>query len=112
MTSWLVRGLPRQFMEIWEKTELRRAVARGCWFSVGPAMLAGAKGRSLVLDVPRNRIVLESDGPFAQVSKRALHPWDVGLASQRLAEIWDVEHQGAIAIVRSNEKSLLNERGL
>ncbi|EID14490.1 TatD-related deoxyribonuclease [Mycolicibacterium phlei RIVM601174] len=88
--------------------ELRRAVDRGCWFSVGPAMLKGSKGRALVLGMPKNRILLETDGPFAQVNRSALHPWDVAAACQALADLWGVNFDDAESVVLSNERSLLS----
>jgi hypothetical protein len=39
-----------------------------------------------------------------------LHHWDISFSSKRLAEIWAAEPQIAIAILRSNEQSLLDER--
>ena len=51
-------------------SELRRAVDFGCWFSVGPAMLLGERGRQLVHRMPRDRVLTESDGPFAQIDGR------------------------------------------
>ena len=68
--------------------ELRRAVDLGCWFSVGPAMLRGDKGRQLVLRMPRDRVLTESDGPFAQIDGRSAWPWDVAKAVESLAELW------------------------
>lgn len=38
-------------------TELRMAARLGCWFSVGPAMLAGEKGRSLLSHMPLDRVL-------------------------------------------------------
>ncbi len=68
--------------------ELNGAVDLGCWFSVGPAMLRGVKGRQLVLGMPRDRVLTESDGPFAQIDGRAALPWDVARATESLAELW------------------------
>lgn len=68
--------------------ELSRAVDLGCWFSAGPAMLAGKKGQALVMKMPRNRVLTESDGPFAQVDGRAAWPWDADRAVETLAQIW------------------------
>ena len=70
------------------KRELTRAIELGCWFSVGPAMLRGDMGRQLVLGMPRDRILTESDGPFAQIDGRAVWPWDVAKATEKLAELW------------------------
>lgn len=68
--------------------ELSRAVNLGCWFSVGPAMLVGEKGCSLAAKMPRDRVLTESDGPFAQVDGRAALPWDADRAVEALAQIW------------------------
>jgi len=68
--------------------ELKRAIDLGCWFSVGPSMLTSTKGRDLVAIMPRNRLLTESDGPFAQLDGRAILPWDAGRAISGLAEMW------------------------
>ena len=68
--------------------ELQRAAEFGCWFSVGPAMLASSKGRSLAAQMPRDRVLTESDGPFAQIELRAAWPWEVIHAIESLSEIW------------------------
>ncbi|MGO2232257.1 TatD family hydrolase [Psychrobacter sp.] len=46
--------------------QLKRAVNMGCWFTVGPAMLNTKKGQSLVSMMPKDRILTETDGPFAK----------------------------------------------
>lgn len=68
--------------------ELAQAVDLGCWFSIGPAMLAGEKGRALAARMPRDRILTETDGPFAQLDGRAALPWDAEQAIVALAELW------------------------
>ena len=70
------------------KQELRRAVNIGCWFSVGPAMLSGKKGRQLALAMPKDRLLTESDGPFARVDGKPARPGDVRKAVDVLANLW------------------------
>lgn len=89
------------------EAELRRAVERGCWFSVGSAMLAGARGRSLVAKIARDRLLVETDGPFAQSDRRPLRPWDVIDAINGLADLWGTTRQRAAQVVRANESALL-----
>jgi TatD DNase family protein len=72
-----------------KKRELQRAIASGCWFSVGPAMLASATGRALVECMPRDRILPETDGPFARIGRKSLSPWDVGVVTTQLAGLWE-----------------------
>jgi TatD DNase family protein len=68
--------------------ELTRAADLGCWFSIGPAMLAGEKGRALAARMPRDRVLTETDGPFAQLDGRTALPWDAEQAITLLAEVW------------------------
>ena len=70
--------------------ELARAVELGCWFSVGPAMLNGEKGRNLVSLMPHDRVLTETDGPFVKIEGRAVFPWEVCIAIERLSEIWNL----------------------
>ena len=80
------------------KAELRRANDLGCWYSVGPSMLRGKKGRDLVSIMPHDRILIESDGPFVQFDGRPIWPWEAVNAIPGLGEVWgqsplDVENQ-------------------
>ena len=45
--------------------ELQRAVKLGCFFSVGPHMLASKRGRAYAQAIPRDRLLLETDEPPA-----------------------------------------------
>ena len=75
------------------RRELRRAIDQGCWFSVGPAMLAGERGRAMAAIMPRDHILTESDGPFARVDGRPLFPWDAATGEKTLAGIWNVAEE-------------------
>lgn len=87
---------------------LEDACRLGCWFSIGPAMLAGEKGRRLAERIPRNRILPETDGPFAKVRGQPLMPWDAIGVCNTLAELWDVDPDVARAQLDENLKGLLN----
>lgn len=91
--------------------ELARAVDLGCWFSVGPGMLRGEKGRELARCMPQDRVLTESDGPFAQIDGRAAWPWEAALALKELESIWgvslpEVERQLAANLARLGERAL------
>lgn len=70
------------------RAELMRAVEMGAWFSIGPAMMRSAKGRELVANMPRQRVLTETDGPFATVDGRVLFPDDARLAVAEIADVW------------------------
>lgn len=81
---------------------LRRAADAGCWFSVGPAMMESANGRKLVALMPRDRVVSESDGPFAKVHGGYVMPWEANTVAVKLAEAWCVSHEDASIALKSN----------
>ena len=87
--------------------ELSRAVELGCWFSVGPAMLKSKRGRRLTSLMPRDRIVTETDGPFAKVNSRQLEPTDSWLAVEQLASVWQTDTQTTVEKLKSNLRGLL-----
>lgn len=68
--------------------ELKRAIDIGCWFSVGPAMLRSKKGSEISSRIPRDKILTESDGPFAKMNKKSLTPMDMPKAVEILAQLW------------------------
>ena len=86
--------------------QLRRANERGCWFSVGPAMLRGEKGRALAAAMPSDRVLTETDGPFATIAKKRLRPVDAWLAAEQLATIWNVPLEEAQARLLRNLANL------
>jgi len=94
------------------RTELDRAIRMGCWFSVGPAMLAGAKGRALVATMPRERVVCETDSPFGQVDGTPLRPWDISRVIPRLGETWLCSDVAARQQIDANEEGLMRLLGL
>lgn len=71
-------------------TELKAATRLGCWFSVGPAMLAGERGRSLAARMAIDRVLPETDGPFTLDGSAPLKPWDAWKVCSVLAEVWSM----------------------
>lgn len=89
--------------------DLDRAVNLGCWFSIGPAMLKGERGRALSARIPPERVLTESDGPFAQLDGKAVEPWQVKQAGEMLAEIWSMTPQEADRCLLRNLRELALE---
>lgn len=87
--------------------ELQRAVALGCWFSVGPAMLSTRKGRSLLAQMPLERLLTETDGPFGRLGEQSLHPWDVSQCMPELASAFRLSIQDVEALLRQNFRHLV-----
>jgi TatD DNase family protein len=94
-------GLPVLHWFSGTKRQLERAIAMGCWFSVGPAMLRSKKGSELAAAMPRDRVVTETDGPFATTGQRLLEPSDVQSAASSLGHIWNDEAEVVEARLRN-----------
>ncbi len=90
---------------------LRRAVANGAYISVNPAMMRSDRGRAMIAEVPRDRVMTETDGPFVTVGTAtapiAATPQDVRIVVDGLARIWNVDPVEARDIVYRNFTSLL-----
>jgi TatD DNase family protein len=87
--------------------ELREAIDLGCWFSVGPAMAMSARARRQIQMMPADRILTESDGPFAQRDGAPVFPWDVGVMSSALSEIWQVSKQHVEQVLQRNLRRIV-----
>ncbi|MEQ9833352.1 MULTISPECIES: Qat anti-phage system TatD family nuclease QatD [Pectobacterium] len=86
---------------------LRRAIDAGCWFSIGPTMMESANGRKLAALMPRERVVPESDGPFAKMHGVHVMPWEANTVVIKLAEIWDIPQDEASFLLKSNGLHLM-----
>ena len=82
--------------------ELSKANNLGAWFSVGPAMLQTESQRKKVAAMPKDRILLESDGPFASYHNEPLSPLTTYHAVPVLANIWAVSEDETLAQLRNN----------
>lgn len=85
---------------------LERAIAMGCWFSVGPAMLVDARGRDLAARMPRDRVVAETDGPYADVHGRPLMPWHAETVPGQCAKLWGIPEALAVRQFDGNATAL------
>ena len=86
--------------------ELDEAVKCGCWFSVGLPMLLSKKGRDLVLRIPRDRLLTETDGPFTDIDGSPSCPWNVVLAEHALSEAWKTTEESTRSVIAENLRKL------
>lgn len=72
------------------KNELGRAINAGFFFSVNNAMLHSDSGRTLVLQMPKERVLTETDGPFVQDGAAPATPRSVKATVRKLSEVWSL----------------------
>ena len=89
------------------KSDARRAVALGCYFSVNAEMMRTDRGRELILSLPRDRILTETDGPFTQRDGRSAEPSDVPITANTLGGMLGISTNAMAKVIASNLRTLL-----
>jgi TatD DNase family protein len=84
------------------------ALAAGLYFSINPAMVRAKRGTSLIAAVPPDRILLETDGPYAAIRKRPTRPDDLHDLVTVLARAWQQPADVVANLLRENFNSLMN----
>ncbi|MDP4537955.1 Qat anti-phage system TatD family nuclease QatD [Alkalimonas collagenimarina] len=101
-------GTPILHWFLAKKKQVVEAVGLGCYFSIGPAMLTSKRAKSVIAWIPRDRVLLETDGPFAQLDGQPLYPSDTSTVINYLAVEWDVSLDIAYDQLKTNLIHLLD----
>lgn len=78
------------------------ALDAGLWFSVNAAMLRSQNGQRIVAALPRDRVVTETDGPFAKLGGRPSEPRDIPTIVRALARHWNETPEEARDRIHAN----------
>jgi TatD DNase family protein len=89
------------------KAEARRAATLGRYFSINAEMMRSDRGRALVDEIPIDRLLTETDGPFTQIDGRSTEPTDARKAIHTLARVRNVAVDAVDKAVRANLQTLL-----
>lgn len=89
------------------RSEAKRAVALGCYFSINAEMVRADRGRALVAEMPIDRILTETDGPFTQVHGRPSEPADVKATATSIARALGLSSEFVGKRVQTNLRTLL-----
>jgi TatD DNase family protein len=90
----------------------RKAAEAGCYFSVNGQMLANERGRSLVKNLPLDRLLTETDSPFTAAGSRPSLPWDVRVTTRELAKLHAVQPDEMGRLVSDNAGRVLAFAGV
>jgi TatD DNase family protein len=89
---------------------VRRAIDRGCYFSINEAMLETTIGKRLLCDIPKERILTETDGPFIRRGEEPISPGEVHKTVDMMATILEIPAEDIRRQILSNLRSLIAER--
>ena len=65
--------------------EARRGVTLGCYFSINERMMASLNGRRILSEIPEDRLLTETDGPFVERDGEPIPAGDVVPAVKEIA---------------------------
>ncbi len=86
--------------------EARRAIALGCYFSVNERMLESSNGRRILREIPENRLLTETDGPFVERNGEAIPAGDVLRAVEGISAIKGHRVSDVQALIVNNLNTL------
>ena len=86
--------------------QARRAVALGCYFSVNEWMLASQNGKRILREIPDDRLLTETDGPFVERDGQPIAAGDVLRAIEEIAVAKEREFSDVRAQIIQNLRIL------
>lgn len=89
------------------RNDARRATALGCYFSVNKEMTRSERGRTLIAELPIDRIITETDGPFTKIHGRPTEPADVQCAIGEVASVRKASVDSIAEAILTNLRTLL-----
>lgn len=90
------------------KSEARRAMDLGCYFSINAAMLASERHLTMVQAIPLDRLLTETDGPFTRTEDRPSKPSDVASVVEELGRLHRLPAAHVAKILRDNLRNLVS----
>lgn len=107
LDNYFHNGIPVLHWYTGKEKDLKKAIDMGCWFSINQRMLSSSRGRLLVSQIPKDRILTETDGPFIMSGNQPIQPASVMPVINKLSNIWKEPQELVIAQIFENLKNLL-----
>ena len=70
-------------------------------------MIHSARARKVISWLPRERVLLETDGPFAKVKGNVIYPSDVTSVTEYLTQEWQVDISEVNSQLKDNLRDLV-----
>ncbi|MCY1548740.1 hydrolase, TatD family [compost metagenome] len=89
------------------KSEAKRALDLGCFFSINAGMLDNERHAPMVQAIPLDRMLTETDGPFTHTGERPSQPVDVAVVVEGLGRLHGLPAVDVARVVRDNLRMML-----
>lgn len=90
--------------------ELERAILYGFYFSVNPSMVSSTKGQDHIRNIPLDKILTESDGPFIKVSGKVSSPFDMRETVNKISKLYNLSPDSLKEQIYQNFRDILTIR--
>lgn len=89
------------------KTVLKSAIENGYYFSINYSMIKSKAGKDIILSIPLNRLLLETDAPFTQYNNSIFRPQYINCIVNEIALLLGISVENMETILWNNFKSLI-----
>jgi TatD DNase family protein len=93
-----------------DDSALRRLIGDGHYLSINLAMLRSNTGRHTVSEIPKERVLFETDGPYCKGAKGPAGPWEVAGVALQVSQLWGCSVEAATLQVKQNFFQMLDAR--
>src|SRR3546814_14065790 len=94
------------------KSEAKRALELGCYFSINAGMLGNEKHAPMMQTIPLDRMLTETDGPFTRAGDRPSQPADVAGVVGALGRLHGLPATNCAKLVSDKLRALPGEWGI
>jgi TatD DNase family protein len=90
-------------------SEAKRAIELGCYFSINAQMASSPRTGKIVADLPYDRLLTETDGPFAKIGGQPSKPANAADSVRAIALVRQRSVADIVALVSKNLKAVAAE---
>jgi TatD DNase family protein len=90
-----------------DSADFRRAIDLHCLFSVNAQMLQSDRTRKRLVKVPKEKVLLETDGPFTRIHERPSEPSELYDVLPALGTCWGESDAEVKRSIASTERQAL-----
>lgn len=88
---------------------VEKIVKSGHYLSINPAMTSSQSGQAIIQHIPRDRVLLETDGPFVKFKNRQVTPLDTRTICEYLSLVWNMTIADVEVKLQENLECFLRE---
>jgi TatD DNase family protein len=93
-----------------DDSALKRTIEAGHYLSVNPAILRSNRGRDIVKQTPKERLLFETDGPYCKGERGPAGPWEVLRVAAQVSDLWGCSTEQVTLQANRNFRQMLVDR--